>query len=152
MLDMCGSIWVVPFGYSFQVHSFTIEYDIAPISEWKVITPKLWYIIIMVMHFQEHTAAFTFKLGPGMVLFIDNWRVLHGRSGFTGYRELCGCFLNRDEWLGKLRAQRIVQWEMADWYTVCPEEIFRNIIEDFSIISHLHWLCFRFVWMIIPKQ
>ncbi|KAM4696544.1 trimethyllysine dioxygenase, mitochondrial-like [Rhinophrynus dorsalis] len=37
------------------------------------------------------------KLNPGKVLFIDNWRVLHGRESFTGYRLLSGCYLPRDD-------------------------------------------------------
>jgi hypothetical protein len=28
------------------------------------------------------------KLHPGMVLFIDNWRVLHGRASCTGLRKM----------------------------------------------------------------
>ncbi|XP_037089830.1 trimethyllysine dioxygenase, mitochondrial-like [Pollicipes pollicipes] len=30
------------------------------------------------------------RLTPGTVLFIDNWRVLHGRAAFTGRRVMCG--------------------------------------------------------------
>lgn len=36
-------------------------------------------------------------------LFIDNWRVLHGREAFTGYRQLCGCYLTRDDVLNTAR-------------------------------------------------
>ncbi|XP_078403273.1 trimethyllysine dioxygenase, mitochondrial isoform X1 [Cetorhinus maximus] len=43
------------------------------------------------------------KLKPGKVLFIDNWRVLHGRDAFTGYRRLCGCYLMRDDVLNTAR-------------------------------------------------
>lgn len=43
------------------------------------------------------------RLRPGNVLFIDNWRVLHGRAGFTGSRRLAGCYLSRSEWLSKCR-------------------------------------------------
>ncbi|KAK1788126.1 hypothetical protein P4O66_016583, partial [Electrophorus voltai] len=43
------------------------------------------------------------KLKPGKVLFIDNWRVLHGRESFTGLRQLCGCYLSRDDMLNKAR-------------------------------------------------
>ncbi|XP_028321823.1 trimethyllysine dioxygenase, mitochondrial isoform X2 [Gouania willdenowi] len=37
------------------------------------------------------------KLKPGKVIFIDNWRVLHGRESFTGLRQVCGCYLTRDD-------------------------------------------------------
>ncbi|XP_050389735.1 trimethyllysine dioxygenase, mitochondrial [Patella vulgata] len=40
---------------------------------------------------------FWLKLKPGMVLFVDNWRVLHGRSSFTGKRVVCGCYINRND-------------------------------------------------------
>ncbi|XP_039621701.1 trimethyllysine dioxygenase, mitochondrial [Polypterus senegalus] len=43
------------------------------------------------------------KLKPGKVLFIDNWRVLHGRESFTGLRQLCGCYLTRDDVLNTAR-------------------------------------------------
>ncbi|XP_072517812.1 trimethyllysine dioxygenase, mitochondrial [Salminus brasiliensis] len=44
------------------------------------------------------------KLKPGKVLFIDNWRVLHGRESFTGLRQLCGCYLSRDDTLNTARS------------------------------------------------
>lgn len=43
------------------------------------------------------------KLTPGKVLFIDNWRVMHGRESFTGVRQLCGCYLTRDDVLSAAR-------------------------------------------------
>ncbi|XP_075876387.1 trimethyllysine dioxygenase, mitochondrial [Nelusetta ayraudi] len=43
------------------------------------------------------------KLTPGKVIFIDNWRVLHGREAFTGLRQLCGCYLTRDDVLSTAR-------------------------------------------------
>ncbi|CAG01566.1 unnamed protein product, partial [Tetraodon nigroviridis] len=43
------------------------------------------------------------KLTPGRVIFIDNWRVLHGREAFTGMRQLCGCYLTRDDVLSAAR-------------------------------------------------
>uniref|UniRef100_A0A914GTW3 Trimethyllysine dioxygenase, mitochondrial n=1 Tax=Globodera rostochiensis TaxID=31243 RepID=A0A914GTW3_GLORO len=43
------------------------------------------------------------NLRPGTVLFIDNFRVLHGRNAFQGERVMCGCYLNRDVLLAKAR-------------------------------------------------
>ncbi|KAM3601325.1 uncharacterized protein V6R79_010659 [Siganus canaliculatus] len=43
------------------------------------------------------------KLNPGKVLFVDNWRVMHGRESFTGLRQLCGCYLTRDDVLSAVR-------------------------------------------------
>ncbi|XP_029925334.1 trimethyllysine dioxygenase, mitochondrial isoform X2 [Myripristis murdjan] len=44
------------------------------------------------------------KLTPGKVVFIDNWRVMHGRESFTGLRQLCGCYLTRDDVLSTARS------------------------------------------------
>ncbi|CAL1573797.1 unnamed protein product [Knipowitschia caucasica] len=44
------------------------------------------------------------KLHPGTVIFIDNWRVMHGRESFTGLRQLCGCYLTRDDVLSRARS------------------------------------------------
>jgi len=38
-----------------------------------------------------------FRLQPGKVLISDNWRVLHGRTAFTGHRRLVGCYLNHED-------------------------------------------------------
>lgn len=42
-------------------------------------------------------------LKPGQVLFVDNWRVLHGRRSFDGGRRVSGCYLPRDDWRSKAR-------------------------------------------------
>jgi len=43
------------------------------------------------------------KLTPGRILFLDNWRSLHGRTAFTGKRRLCGCYISRSDWQSKAR-------------------------------------------------
>lgn len=40
---------------------------------------------------------------PGSILFIDNFRVLHGREHFQGERIICGCYLSRDGFLARAR-------------------------------------------------
>jgi trimethyllysine dioxygenase len=47
---------------------------------------------------------FWIKLKPDMVVFVDNWRVLHGRSAFTGSRHVSGCYLPYDDWTSIARA------------------------------------------------
>jgi trimethyllysine dioxygenase len=42
------------------------------------------------------------KMQPGRPVIVDNWRVLHGRSGFTGYRRLCGAYINWDDYQSRL--------------------------------------------------
>jgi trimethyllysine dioxygenase len=43
------------------------------------------------------------QLRPGRVLVFDNWRVLHGRSEFTGKRRICGGYINRDDWISRVK-------------------------------------------------
>lgn len=38
------------------------------------------------------------KMSPGCALIVDNYRVFHGRSGFTGKRRLCGAYINWDDY------------------------------------------------------
>ncbi|ODN05436.1 Trimethyllysine dioxygenase, mitochondrial, partial [Orchesella cincta] len=45
----------------------------------------------------------TIKLSPGLVLFLDNWRALHGRTAYTGFRHLCGAYISRSDWLSRAR-------------------------------------------------
>ena len=42
-------------------------------------------------------------LQPGEALLVDNWRVLHGRTAFTGERRVCGGYLNREDVQSRLR-------------------------------------------------
>jgi len=39
---------------------------------------------------KEQESEYWEQLKPGTVLIFDNWRVLHGRSAFTGKRRICG--------------------------------------------------------------
>lgn len=47
-------------------------------------------------------------VSPGTVLFINNWRVLHGRTKFTGSRHVCGCYLEMGIMLSKARLLKII--------------------------------------------
>lgn len=51
----------------------------------------------------DPSAEHWLKLKPGMVLFVDNWRVLHGRAAYTGRRVVGGCYLSRDGYMSKAR-------------------------------------------------
>ncbi|KAK0651810.1 hypothetical protein B0T16DRAFT_404728 [Cercophora newfieldiana] len=41
------------------------------------------------------------KLQPGRTLIFDNWRVMHGRSAFTGKRRICGAYINRNDYISR---------------------------------------------------
>ena len=40
---------------------------------------------------------------PGMMVFVDNWRVMHGRSGFSGHRHLLGAYVSNEDFVNKQR-------------------------------------------------
>ncbi len=48
----------------------------------------------------------TIPLRPGMALIFDNWRLLHGRMGYSGKRVFCGCYHNREDFESALRSLR----------------------------------------------
>jgi trimethyllysine dioxygenase len=47
------------------------------------------------------------RLLPGSVLLFDNWRVLHGRDAYTGYRRLAGVYFNKEDVESRLRFLRV---------------------------------------------
>ncbi|MGH8230683.1 MAG: trimethyllysine dioxygenase [Steroidobacteraceae bacterium] len=47
------------------------------------------------------------RLLPGAVLLFDNWRLLHARDAYVGYRRLAGAYLNREDVDSRLRVLRI---------------------------------------------
>jgi len=46
------------------------------------------------------------RLNVGEMVVIDNHRVFHGRTAFTGYRNMVGCYIGVDDWQSKLRNLR----------------------------------------------
>ena len=48
----------------------------------------------------------TLRLLPGTALLFDNWRTLHGRRAYQGFRRLCGAYLNKEDFDSKLRVLR----------------------------------------------
>jgi trimethyllysine dioxygenase len=46
------------------------------------------------------------RLLPGSVLLFDNWRVLHARDAYTGYRRLAGVYHNKEDVESRLRFLR----------------------------------------------
>lgn len=51
-----------------------------------------------------------FQLRPGRAVWFDNWRTLHARTSFSGFRHLAGGYTNREDYISKLitlRGQRL---------------------------------------------
>ncbi|KAJ3050528.1 hypothetical protein HK097_008529 [Rhizophlyctis rosea] len=42
-------------------------------------------------------------LKPGKAVMVDNWRVLHGRAEFSGFRRLVGCYIGWDDYRSRVR-------------------------------------------------
>lgn len=45
---------------------------------------------------------FQFSLSPGTMVIFNNWRVLHGRSAFSGNRRICGAYQPMDGFKSRL--------------------------------------------------
>lgn len=46
------------------------------------------------------------RLAPGDAVLFDNWRALHARDAYSGYRRLCGAYLNKEDVESRLRVLR----------------------------------------------
>ncbi|KAH9631658.1 hypothetical protein HF086_012718 [Spodoptera exigua] len=60
-------------------------------------------------YYEDKDNQWQFKLKPGTVMAMDNFRVLHGRTGFSGSRVLCGSYVSRSDWLDKARSLGLIQ-------------------------------------------
>ncbi|KAK3350980.1 Trimethyllysine dioxygenase [Neurospora tetraspora] len=76
---------VVPFGEKYSP------------SEWYEAARK-WDGIL-----RRRSSELWVQLEPGKPLIFDNWRVLHGRSAFSGIRRICGGYINRDDFISRWR-------------------------------------------------
>ncbi|CAG7727970.1 unnamed protein product [Allacma fusca] len=78
-------------------------HDMAPLNTIPLVNVSEFYESIINFSDKLEKKAVWFKLHPGMILFTDNWRVLHGRSEFTGSRKMCGSYITRSDWLSKFK-------------------------------------------------
>ncbi|XP_022829718.1 trimethyllysine dioxygenase, mitochondrial [Spodoptera litura] len=60
-------------------------------------------------YYEDKGNQWQFKLKPGTVMAMDNFRVLHGRTEFSGHRVLCGSYVSRSDWLDKARSLGLIQ-------------------------------------------
>ncbi|XXG99831.1 3',5'-cyclic-nucleotide phosphodiesterase (PDEase) (3':5'-CNP) [Hypoxylon texense] len=61
-------------------------------------SPEEWYKAARKWNeiLRRESTEYWFQLKPGNLLVFDNWRVLHGRSAFTGVRRICGGYSESD--------------------------------------------------------
>ncbi len=62
---------------------------------------KLWNQLV-----NDPAYEIAINLRPGTALLFDNWRTLHGRRAYQGYRRLCGAYVNKEDFDSKLRVLR----------------------------------------------
>ncbi|KAJ5582141.1 hypothetical protein N7535_000761 [Penicillium sp. DV-2018c] len=79
------------------------NYDRAPKVNWSTEEQSAWYEAAR--HYDQilRSREIWSKLEPGSALIFDNWRMLHGRSQFTGKRRMCGGYVNNDDYISRLR-------------------------------------------------
>ena len=83
------------------------NYDRAP---FRLPTPRMheFYRALKLfnMAVNDPSNEITMRLAPGTALLFDNWRTLHGRRAYQGFRRLCGAYLNKEDFDSKLRVLR----------------------------------------------
>ena len=69
---------------------------------------RAFYRALAAFHALCHDPALQHRrrLLPGSVLLFDNWRVLHARDAYTGYRRLSGVYFNKEDVDSRLRFLR----------------------------------------------
>lgn len=85
-----------------------IELPISEVEQWYDAARK-WSDLL-----KKEENEYWEQLTPGRLLIFDNWRVLHGRSAFTGKRRICGAYINRDDWISKYKMLKMGQDEVLD--------------------------------------
>ena len=78
------------------------SYDRAPLHV-KLETSARFYAAIRAFDRIIDRIQVELKLSAGDMLVFDNWRMLHGRASFSGDREMCGTYINREDFESVLR-------------------------------------------------
>ncbi|KAJ5575430.1 Trimethyllysine dioxygenase [Penicillium hetheringtonii] len=81
------------------------NYDRAPKTDWTLGQQNKWYAAARAYDsiLNERKRLIQTQLKPGTALIFDNWRMLHGRTEFTGKRRMCGGYVNGDDYISRLR-------------------------------------------------
>ncbi|KAL4811513.1 hypothetical protein BDV18DRAFT_129517 [Aspergillus unguis] len=92
------------------------NYDRATKWNWQTYEQAQWYKAAK--HFDEiirrpQSEIWT-QLEPGTALIFDNWRMLHGRSAFTGKRRMCGGYINNDDFISRYRVLKFGRRHVMD--------------------------------------
>ncbi|CAD6499353.1 BgTH12-03472 [Blumeria graminis f. sp. triticale] len=76
----------------------------------------LWYSAARNFHslINKISMQYRVQLEPGRPLIFDNWRVLHGRTSFTGRRKMCGAYINHDDYISRWRNTNFTRDQIHD--------------------------------------
>ena len=55
---------------------------------------------------RSESLQYMFQLEPGNLMTFDNHRLMHARTAYTGLRQMCGCYINKEDWVSKLLVMR----------------------------------------------
>lgn len=58
-------------------------------------------------HANDRSLQYRRRLAPGSLVLFDNWRLLHARDAYSGYRRLAGAYLNKEDVESRLRVLRM---------------------------------------------
>ncbi|MBK8159479.1 MAG: trimethyllysine dioxygenase [Rhodospirillaceae bacterium] len=64
-------------------------------------------------HANDRGLQYRRRLLPGSVVLFDNWRLLHARDAYSGYRRLAGAYLNKEDVESRLRVLRLKKSQAA---------------------------------------
>ena len=62
------------------------------------------YLPRLAREVQDTSNGYWFRLIPGTILLVDNWRVMHGRNAFSGKRIMSGCYATRDDFMSTAKS------------------------------------------------
>jgi trimethyllysine dioxygenase len=100
-LDSAGELMQIRWNNDDRATFSAAEYSAEEIEGWYDAARK-WVGIIRRPEFEYWE-----QLVPGRPVIFDNWRVLHGRSAFTGKRRMCGGYINMDDFRSRLN---VLHW------------------------------------------
>nr|WP_298682567.1 trimethyllysine dioxygenase [uncultured Dongia sp.] len=64
-------------------------------------------------HANDRALQYRRRLAPGSLVLFDNWRLLHARDAYSGYRRLAGAYLNKEDVESRLRVLRLKKAQHA---------------------------------------
>ena len=66
-------------------------------------TKAVWCVNDFHDHDEKRISAVHIHLEPGNLLTFDNHSLMHARIAYTGLRQMCGCYINKEDLVSKLR-------------------------------------------------